>query len=125
MTRMNYHQDLSADDQALAELSGIAAGWVQNWPEEGTCAYRVGCEICGFFIQDVVTLKWLDNVKVMDPEGFVEERVWEKFKRSEQGKYCPHISKYRFWKKKQDAGDSGVLLLGALKFIHQHREWLK
>ncbi len=121
----NYSLGLVADNRALAKLSGIAAGWVQDLENEDLCAYRVGCEVCNFAAQEAITTKQLGQMSLRDPEGWFKELVWRKFKESEQGEKCPHIVKYEFWRQKQNEFHSGVLMLGLLEFLDQEGKSIK
>jgi hypothetical protein len=104
----NYHGNLTVEDQVWAEETSIARGWEQP---EGT-TYVVGCEICGFFTRQVLSL----NIAYgPGAEGFFERSIDGQFVAEAERSGCPHWAKYLEYRKNHAARQTfGFLALSRI-----------
>lgn len=97
---INYHAGMDWDAQALADLSGIAAGWSNLFDESDSISgpYMVGCEICGFVESQALSLSATESSRGRDLERRCQDNVWRVFRIVAKERHCPHLEKYDFWK---------------------------
>lgn len=86
----NYSANMSRDCQVLADISGIAAGWIEE-------IFKVGCELCGFECGGIVTPAMI-RIYGSKAANRVEDHVWTRFSADAKTMNCSHLDGYNFLK---------------------------